>query len=107
MSMSSYEGNDKIAYPTLYDFLRLYNFRFLDGDAPSTAKKYNSEVVRIHYGSLDKQWVKFGMYDYGSDVSKEGALKLALSSKLLNAKVESFEVDTYNSELNVFLEESE
>lgn len=98
-----YEGNDKITYPTLYDFLRLYNFRFYDNDAPSGEQKYNTEVARIHYGDSTGKWVEFGVFDYGPDTRKEEALKLTPSSKLLEAKVESFYVDTYTSELNILL----
>lgn len=103
--MDWYDGEDKITCQTLYDFLRLYNFRHYDEDAPSNRLKHNTQTIRIHYGEHTTDWFEFGMYDFGPDSHMEKALKTVINSKLLTHKVTSFSVDDYLNMLNVFLEE--
>lgn len=102
-----YDGNDKMNYLTLYDFLRTYNFRYYDSNAPSENLKHNSTTIRIYFGESCDDWFELGMYDYGSDVSMEGSIKTTINPQLLSRKVINFYVEDYLQILCVHLEKDE
>lgn len=100
-----YEGEDKMNWPTLYDLLRMVNFRYYDSDATHETLKHNTNTIRIYLTHCAEDWIEFGIYDFGSDINKEKLIKCTFNPEILSQKVNSFYVDDYLNILCVHVEE--
>ena len=83
---------------TFKQFIRTYNFRYIDGEDDTT------RIIRIYYGDSPEEWFEFGVYDYydyGEWIWEN--VKEILNPRICNMSVKYFYYDQDTGRFNVHL----